>query len=105
MNQINAGNQDLIQENAELIHRTVLAVSAAEHIPDLEIVLRQAEANGWDALVNAIRKILQGERDLSQLSGLDEEDMTIVSAVLEGIKDPSSLPDLVNIIDPLIAGP
>ena len=95
----------IIKENAELIHRTVLAVAAEKYIPDLEAVLIQAESNGWVDLVKAIRKILGGERDILQITGLDGEDRAIVSAILEGIKDPSSLPDLTNVIDPAVAGP
>lgn len=105
MSHLDAGNNDIIRENAELIHRTVLAIAADEYIPDLEKILAQAESNGWEDLVKAIRKVLEGERDLLQLTGLDEEDRTIVSAILQGIEDSTSLPDLTNVIDPAIAGP
>ena len=105
MDQLDAENKDVVRENAELIHRAVMAVCADEYIPDLEKLLAQAESNGWTSLVEAIRKIREGERDLLQLTGLDEEDQTIVSAILQGIEDPSSLPDLANVIDPAIAGP
>ncbi len=44
---------------------------------------------------------LGGQRDLIQLTGLDEEERTIVA----GIEDPLSLRDLTSVIDPDIAGP
>jgi hypothetical protein len=97
--------KDIVSENAELIHRVVMAIAANEYIPDLEKILAQAESNGWTVLVGAIRKILAGERDLLQLAGLDEEDRIISSAILQGIDDPRTLPDLANVIDPAIAGP
>lgn len=105
MNQSSAENNNIVTENAELIHRTVMAVAADEYVPELEKVLAQAESNGWTSLVGAIRKVLEGVRDLSQITDLDEEDRTIVSAVLRGIEDPSSLPDLTNVLDPAVAGP
>lgn len=104
MCQSGAENNDIIKENAELIHRAVLAISAKGYIPGLEKILEQAELNGWECLVGAIRKILKGERDLLQLAGLDEEDQAIVTAILQGIKVPSSLPDLTNTIDAVAAG-
>ena len=105
MNQSDAENKDVINENVELIHRTVMAVAASEYIPDLEKILEKAELNGWTNLVAAIRGILEGERDISQLGTLDHEDSTIVSAILRGIDDPSSLPDLTHVIDPAVAAP
>lgn len=105
MSQSGAVSKDIVRENAELIHRAVMAIAADQYIPDLEKVLAQADLNGWTSLVEAIRKILEGERDLLQLTGLDEEDRTIVTAILEGVEDPSSLPDLTNVIDPGVAGP
>jgi len=105
MRQLNITTRNIVKENAELIHRAVLAVASDEYIPDLEKLLADAESNGWTHLVAAIRRILEGERDLSQQSGLDEEDRAIVSAILHGIEDPTSLPDLAHVIDPAIAGP
>jgi len=105
MNQSDTGSKDVVSENTELIHRTVMAIAASEYIPDLENLLEKAESNGWTALVAAIRKILEGERDLSRIAGLDEEDRLIVTAILRGIVDPSSLPDLTNVIDPAVAAP
>jgi hypothetical protein len=105
MVQVDAASKDVVTENAELIHRVVMAIAAEEHLPQLQMILAQAEANGWTSLVAAIRRILAGERDLSNLAALDEEDRTIVSAILQGVEDPSSLPDLANTMDPAIAGP
>lgn len=105
MVQSNTANKDIINENVELIHRVVMAIAAEEHLPELQMILAQAEANGWTRLVVAIRKILAGEREMVNLGELDEEDQAIVSAILQGLRDPSSLPDLVNAMNPDTAGP
>ncbi|GJL80958.1 MAG: hypothetical protein DHS20C01_05920 [marine bacterium B5-7] len=59
---------------------------------ELENVLAAAEANGWTDVVSATRKIVAGSRDASLLKGLDDEDATIVEAILNGLIDPASLP-------------
>jgi hypothetical protein len=91
------------QAHAGLIHRIVLACHDRDQVPDLEDVLGQAEANGWSELVRALRRILDGERDEGVLLGLDEEDRVVSEAVLQGLQDPSSLPDPQAGADPAMA--
>ncbi len=61
---------------------------------DLDRVLDAAAANGWDDVVAATRRIVAGSRSESLLSGLDDEDATIVSSILEGLRNPDSLPSV-----------
>lgn len=82
----------IVQTHAELILAVVAATQNHEARQQLETPLRVSEENGWVELVARIRRIIDGERDESLLLGLDEEDHTIVEAVLRGIRDPESLP-------------
>lgn len=91
------------QAHAGLIHRIVLACHDRGQVPDLEDVLAQAEANGWSELVGALRRILDGQRDEAVLLGLDEEDRVVGEAVLQGLQDPSALPDPHAGADPAMA--
>ena len=59
---------------------------------ELETILAAAENNGWTDVVAATRKIVAGNRDASLLNGLDEEDGTIVGAILAGLQNPDTLP-------------
>lgn len=83
----------------------VEAVQRREVSPELEEALRVTEANGWTALVTTVRKILNGQRDQSLLAGLDEEDTTIVEAILRGIQNSDTLPDPNKPADPTLAAP
>lgn len=95
----------ILQAHAGLIHRVVVACSDPDKVPDLQEVLTQAEENGWEQLVSAIRKILFGSRDEAILNSLDEEDRIILDSILRGLQDPSTLPDLSAEIDPNMAAP
>ena len=97
--------QQILQAHAGLIHQVVMHCNQPGTVPTLEQVLQQAEANDWKALVAAIRSIMDGRRDDSVLSGLDDEDRTIVSAILQGLQDPSTLPDLQAEFDSTMAAP
>ena len=73
----------------------IQVVATADH-PDvrsqLEISLEEGIKAGWDNLVAAIRRIVKGERDEKVLwKGLDMEESMIISAILQGIADPSTL--------------
>ena len=74
-------------------------------LPQLEQVLKLSEENGWNRLVASIRRILGGQRDLSVLTGLDEEDRVITEAILRGLHNPETLPDLYATPDPEHAAP
>lgn len=79
--------------HAAFIHAVVRAVANAEARVELEPLLKAAQAQGWTGLVGAVRSVLDGARDSHLLSGLDEEDRAIVGAILEGIRNPATLPD------------
>jgi hypothetical protein len=97
--------QQIVQFHATLIHNVVMACHNRELLPQLEPILQQSAQNGWDTLVAAIRKVVNGKRDVSVLVGLDEEDSTIIEAILLGIQDPSTLPDPNAKPDPTLAAP
>ncbi len=85
--------QQIRQAHAGMIVQIVRRV----HNPDLaeatDALLRQAEQNGWNAIVAVMRRIIDGERGENLLAGLDEEDRVIAQAILEGLRDPATLPD------------
>lgn len=97
--------QQILTMHIGLIHRVVKACTSLEPVPDLEQILKQAEENEWTQLVDAIRKILKGEREPNAFKNLDEEDSIIVRSILMGIQDPSTLPDLNAEIDASLAAP
>jgi len=71
---------------------------------DVEALLNSAESSGWQALVQVLRPILAGRRDIN-LFGLDEEDRVIAEGVLRGLQDPNSLPREDERPDPTLAAP
>ena len=71
----------------------------------MEQALKLSEQNGWDKLVAAIRKILDGSRDESILVGLDDEDTVIATAILRGLQDPNTLPKPDDKPDATLAAP
>lgn len=97
--------EQIVQAHAGLIHRVVIACQNRAIIPDLEEILKQATDNGWTDLVAAIRKILAGQRDVGAFRNLDEEDFTIIEAMLRGIQNPATLPDLATEFDANMAAP
>ncbi len=68
-------------------------------------MLHQAEQNDWQQLVTAIRSIMAGNREESVLLGLDDEDRVIAEAILRGLQDPATLPDLSADFDSGMAAP
>jgi hypothetical protein len=84
--------EQIIQEHSELIHRVVMQCNSPGTVPDMELVLQQAEDNDWIKLVAAIRVLIMGNRDRAMLDELDGEDRIIVDAMLRGIEDPKTLP-------------
>lgn len=79
--------------HAGFIHGVVEVCNGRREADELETVLEAAEQNGWTDVVDATRKIVAGRRDEALLNGLDEEDATIVEAILAGLQNPQSLPD------------
>ena len=97
--------EQILQSHAGLIHRVVLHCNNPGSIPDLEQVLRQAQENDWTQLVAVIRDVVAGKREASILLGLDDEDRVIVEAILRGLQDPGTLPDLEADFDSDMAAP
>jgi len=91
--------------HAPLIVNVVNSISDTSLRPGLEQVLKASAENGWEKLVTAIRKVLNGQRDSSILKGLDEEDQIIIDAILRGIQNPASMPDPNQEADPAMAAP
>ena len=102
---ISGQKQQIVQFHAALIHNVVMACLNRELLPQLEPILETSAQNGWGTLVAAIRKVINGKRDVGVLVGLDEEDGAILEAILCGIQDPSSLPDPEAKPDPSLAAP
>jgi tetratricopeptide (TPR) repeat protein len=75
-----------------LINGLVAAVVDPSKRPASEEVLAKRVEHGWTKLVEALRHILDGERDEDALcEPLDRENSVIVGAVLRGIADSESL--------------
>ncbi len=97
--------QQITLTHAKLIHHVVMACGDVTKIAELEPALQSAEKNGWKVLVQRIRKILAGQRGSQLLKQLDEEDYVIIRAILEGIQNPESLPDMTQQRDANMAAP
>ena len=94
MAQMPSRQEQIITAHAALIVKVATTIQNSDLLPDLQHVLKVSEENGWVDLVAAIRRILNGERELAALIvGLDEEDSTIIEAILRGIQNPETLPD------------
>ena len=98
-------NEQVLQSHAGLIHRVVMHCNNPGSVPDLEQVLQQAEQNDWTQLVAVIRNVMSGNREESVLLGLDDEDRIIAEAILQGLQDPNTLPDLQTDFDATMAAP
>lgn len=105
MNRLPPHHQQIVQSHAALIVAVVQTVHNPVHRAELEPALKAAESNEWTALVKAIRQILTGERNPTKFVGLDEEDATIVDAILRGIQNPASLPNPNSTGDASMAAP
>jgi len=98
-------SEQIRMAHAALINLAVAACQNADKRAELEHVLGVAQQNGWDDLVRVIRQIVLGKRDPSLLDGLDDEDRVIVESILQGLRDPASLPDPERQADPSMAAP
>jgi tetratricopeptide (TPR) repeat protein len=89
------GARHELRKHAPLILGVVMALEDGEQRTHAEEALPTLERNGWTSLVPAIRRVLGGERDADLLcDSLDREDAMIISAILQGLSDPSTLADL-----------
>lgn len=82
------GWQQQLQENEAIIYAVVEACITPELQDELEAGLEELIELGWEDLVEAIQRILDGERDEDTLcESLDYEDGAVIHAILEGIKE------------------
>lgn len=86
--------QQVINTHAALIHAVVEACHQPDLATQLEAPLQGMANSGWGNLVVALRQVIAGRRDESLLNALDQEDAVILRAILNGLQNPSSLPDL-----------
>lgn len=98
-------DQQILAAHAGLVHAVVKTCHNRDLLPQLEQLLKLSEANGWTQLVASIRRILGGKRDQGVLADLDEEDRVIAEAILRGLQNPETLPDLNAAVDPDHAAP
>jgi len=98
-------DQQIIQTHAAFICQAVEFIEQADAASQLDALLKSASENGWSALAGAVRQFAAGNRDLTQIAGLDAEDRVIAEAVLRGLQDPSTLPDPNRRADPAFAAP
>ncbi len=82
------------QMHAPFIHAMVKACQNEEEKRQFQPQIKALIEQGWSGLAQISQRILDGERGDSLLNGLDEEDTAIVSGILAGIQNPSTLPDL-----------
>ncbi|HEC11657.1 MAG TPA: hypothetical protein ENI80_00125 [Acidiferrobacteraceae bacterium] len=97
--------QQVRQTHAPFIHAVVSAAQNPTLHKEIEGMLNHAEENGWAALVVAVRRILSGHHNEGVLVGLDDEDLVIVTCILDGIRNPATLPDVTNTADGSQAAP
>lgn len=85
--------QQIIQSHAVLIVSLVKACEDNEMLQKIEPMLKAVEEYGKPELSAALRKILDGSREADISSNMDEDDRVIIDAILEGLRNPTSLPD------------
>ena len=74
----------------------VMAVPQPEHRVELDGLLGQLAQGGGLALVAAIRRILDGERDEERLvDGLGPNEAAIIETILHALEDPASLAEFM----------
>ena len=93
MTQLPDREQQVLDVHASLINLVVQTSQNAQLRPQLNEILKTSADNGWQNLVLKIYKIMEGDCSDSLLQGLDDEDEIIVRAILNGLRDPSTLPD------------
>jgi len=83
--------QNILNENKLLIDMTVMSVCNSQVSSDLENYLIVSVVEGWQQLVDAIRLVLKGERQIEKFSDLDEEDSIVIEKILEILAKPDVL--------------
>jgi tetratricopeptide (TPR) repeat protein len=84
--------QEVLRRHGDLVKSMVAAIFDPSTRPALDEVLAKRVQGGWTKLVEALRRILDGDRDEDALcEPLDPADSAMVGAVLRSIADPDSL--------------
>jgi hypothetical protein len=92
-----AGAQYHLRKHGQLIAAVVTAVDDARVKQTLEPALKEWAKAGWNNLVAAIHRVLEGERDEDVLcEPLNFEEAPIINAILRGIADPETLKPLLE---------
>lgn len=90
------GTRHELRKHLPVIVGAIMAVQDREDRQPLQEALSDMEQRGWTNLVDAVRRILNDERDADTLClDLDAEDSMIVETILAGLADPSTLSDLL----------
>lgn len=97
--------QQIRSVHAAFINEVVKCIQNRQFQNEFEQLMRAAADNGWTGLIDVIRRIVAGRRDMELLNPLDEEDRAIAQAILLGLQDPSTLPDPNTKPDPTMAAP
>ena len=97
--------QQIIAAHAAFICKVVECCGNDQRRKEFEGLMSGAEESGWHGLVAAVRQIAAGQRDMSAIRGLDEEDSVIAEAIMRGLQNPASLPDPNAKPDPALAAP
>lgn len=97
--------QQIVMAHAPFICQVAILSQQSDPSRELEQLLQAATDNGWTSLVAAVRKICRGERDVSILNALDQEDQAIAEAIMLGIQNPATLPDPQQASNPTLAAP
>lgn len=86
--------EQIRQMHAPFIHALVKACQNEQERLAFEPQVKVLQQEGWDKLAVAAQRLLNGERSETILHGLDEEDVIIVSSILDGIQNSNTLPKL-----------
>lgn len=92
------GTRHALLHHLPLILGCIQATRDAGIATQLDEALTRMSEYGWTALVNALRRVLAGERDADLLcEPLDAEDSLIVDTLLAALADPESLRPLLEL--------
>jgi hypothetical protein len=97
--------EQILLVHAAFIRQAVETCKSPEQRQAFEQLISSAEQQGWTDLGRALRRVAAGDRSVTVLAGLDEEDRIIAESVLRGLQDPGSLPNPDRAQDPAMAAP
>lgn len=85
--------EQIRQMHAPFIHAMVQACQNQQARQAFLPQIKTLHDQGWPGLAKVAQKLLDGSRQETLLHGLDEEDVIIVSSILDGIQNPNTLPN------------